>query len=332
MMPMGKKRGSTLIAILAIGVLAIFLLHMSMGKIKLNMGQIILGILGFNDNGSLFIIRKIRLPRALNGLLAGAAFALSGMLFQRVINNPLSSPDIIGIQSGASLAAVFILITPLSTTLIPAAAFLGAIGTAALIYGLSWKKGIYIPRLILIGIGMNALNSAGIQYLLMTGRILDASKAYQWMSGSLYTSDLFDSLLLVCSLVIAFLVILLYMPRLQVLQLGERSAKLAGLPVERSRVLFILVACLLSGIAVSVTGPIGFLALAVPHMVGRFFPKINGRTFGITALCGALILSSTDIAANHMFQNPVPVGLIVSAFGAPYFLFVLTGSRRAGKL
>ncbi|WP_419919910.1 FecCD family ABC transporter permease [Candidatus Poriferisocius sp.] len=270
------------------------------------------------------------MPRIVVAVLAGMSLATSGALFQALINNPLVSPDIIGIDTGATACAIAILAMGLDIRLLPLMAFAGALATAAMIFLLAWRRGFSGGRLVLVGIGVNALLSAVITYLLVRYPIERVSAAARWQAGTL-ASSWSDARMLAVGLVILLPVALLLTRRLQVMQLGDGSAMSLGVGLEKSRLAVIATGCGLSATVVAVVGPLGFVALLAPHVARFLAGALTRGLVMLTALLGAVMLLSADLVAQRLFAPTVlPAGVVTAAMGGPYLLFVLRRFNRAG--
>jgi len=249
--------------------------------------------------------------------------AMAGAIFQGIVRNPLVAPDIIGVNSGAAVAAVLWIVMKRPAGYVPAAAFAGALLAAAVIYALTWRGRISGSRLILVGIGVNAVLTAATTFLLTRAEIHDASRAMLWMTGSVYASDWSDVRVLAASLAVLAPVGAVLMWSLKVLQLGDVTAQSLGMRVERTRLALIVAGCALSGIAVSIAGPIGFVALMSPHFARMLAGPMSGGVFVLTGLVGGLLVLGSDLIGQHALGVSMPAGVITSALGAPYFLYLL---------
>ena len=277
-----------------------------------------------------FVVNSLRFPRVVVALLAGFCLASSGALFQSLLGNPLVSPDVIGINSGAALCAVFVLTVGADLSALPWAAFVGAVLTAVLIYLLAWKRGVSGSRLVLIGIGINALLGSGITYLMVKYPIERVVAAARWQVGSLFGSSWADVRILGFGVLIITPLALFLVPKLRLLQLGDELAAGLGSRVEVERMAIIVVASAYAAIAVAVIGPLGFVALLVPHMVRLIIGSLTGGAFLLTGLVGALFLLGCDLIAQQLFApTTLPVGVVTAALGGPYFLFILVRYNRA---
>ena len=277
-----------------------------------------------------FIVNSLRFPRIIVAILAGMCFAASGLIFQSLINNPLVSPDIIGINSGAAVLAVAILAAGGNIQYLPYAAFLGALLTAALIYLLSWKRGISATRLVLVGIGINAVLGAIITYITIKYPIERVIAAARWQAGTLFGATWDDARTLSIGLLFLLPPAFFLTTRLRILQLGDETAITIGSKIERDRLALLAVASLLAALAVSVVGPLGFVALIVPQAARLLLGSITGGVLIFTALLGGFFLLGADLIAQRLFAPVMlPAGVITATFGGPYFLYLLARYNRA---
>ena len=276
-----------------------------------------------------FVVNSLRVPRIMVALLAGACLALAGALFQSLIDNPLVSPDIIGIDTGAAAGAVAILAVGLDSRLVPLAAFAGAVGAATLIFALAWRRGAGGGRLVLVGIGVSALLSAVITYMLVRFPIETVSAAARWQAGTLSGSSWEDARILAAGLAVLAPMALVLVRRLRVMQLGDEAAAALGVPLEHSRAMVVAVGCGLAAIVVAVVGPLGFVALLVPHVARAMAGTLTVGVMVLTALLGSVMLLSADLVAQRLFAPTVlPAGVVTAAMGGPYLLLVLRKFNR----
>jgi iron complex transport system permease protein len=299
----------------------------TLGSFHVPYGRVVEATFGTSTREYEFIVQTLRLPRVAVAILAGCALAMSGAVFQGLVRNPLVSPDIIGINAGASLFVVYWIVTARDTNLLPVVAFGGAVAAAALIYVLTWRGGISGNRLILVGIGMNSMLSAGTTYLLVKYPIDRVSSAVLWTTGSIYGADWGDVRLLGAALLLLIPLAVVLMGSMRVLQFGDDTAASLGMLVEPTRLLLILVGCALAAVSVSLTGPIGFVALIVPHVARMIAGPMTGAVLLLTGIFGALLLLFADVVAQHYLPVQLPVGVVTAAIGAPYFLLLLYRSN-----
>ncbi|WOF21590.1 iron chelate uptake ABC transporter family permease subunit [Microbacterium betulae] len=287
-------------------------------------------LLGEQVQGASFTVGTLRIPRALIGALAGIAFGLAGSTFQTMLRNPLASPDIIGITSGASAAAVFsILLLGWSSAATSALALAVGVATALVVY-LSARGGESTGgRLILIGIGAGAMFDALVSYLLLRADESDVSVAMRWLAGSLNNVRWQDLPALgVVVLVLGPLVLLLGRD-LRALELGDAAATSLGVRVDRARVLLVLSAVGLATFATATTGPIAFVAfLAGPIALRLVGP--GGSVALPAALTGGCLVLGADLLGQFAFDTKFPVGVITGILGAPYLIYLLIRTNRVG--
>lgn len=310
--------GAGLLALVAVGAWG-----MTLGSFRVPVDEVVRSVLGAGQREYDFIVLTLRFPRVLAAALIGALLAMSGGIFQGLVRNPLVSPDIIGINAGASLAAVAWIVTRQDQALLPPVAFAGAVGAAAAIYLLSWKGRIAGTRLILVGIGLNAMLSAATTFLIVRFPIEQVSSAILWMAGTVYGADWADVRTLGLGLLVLLPLAVGLMWPLRVLQLGDTTAQTLGLPLERTRLGLVVVGCALSATAVSIGGGIGFVAFVVPHLARMLAGPMTGGVMLLTAVLGALLLLGADLIGQHALPVSLPVGVVTAALGAPYFLFLL---------
>ncbi len=269
-------------------------------------------------------IWNIRLPRMLLAALAGINLAVSGSILQGVMMNPLADPGIIGISSGAGLFGVFILVVrPDLIQLVPVSAFVGAMLAAGLIYILAWKQGIQPMRIILAGVAVSALFSAGLSATLVffSDRV---HGALAFMNGSFSARSWQEVQLILPYTVGGLCASLLLIKPLNILILGDSTARSLGLNVERTRLLSTALAALLAASAVSVAGLLGFVGLIVPHTIRLLCGNDYKSLIPGSALLGAALLMFCDTLARTIFSpREIPVGIIMSILGVPFFLYLL---------
>ncbi|RCX19176.1 iron complex transport system permease protein [Fontibacillus phaseoli] len=276
-----------------------------------------------------YMVIETRLPRLLVAALAGASLAVSGTLLQGVVRNPLADPSVIGVTSGAGLGAlIFLILLPqLPGSLVPAAAFTGALGAALVIFAISRKGGMQPAKVALIGMAVSAFGSAGIQALVVKAQLRVAS-ALTWLSGSTYARG-WDDLgwLFIWPLVLLPLAWWLAR-RLDLLALGDASAINLGVSAERTRLLGGLLGAALAASAVATVGTVGFVGLLAPHAARLLVPNANRKLTVLSALLGAVFLVLADIVGRVLLApKEIPSGLVVALLGAPYFLWLM---RSAG--
>jgi iron complex transport system permease protein len=314
--------------------LLVLVVSVAVGEFSIPLADVVASLAGAGDRATDFIVLDLRLPRAVTGLLAGAALAVAGAVFQDLTRNPLVSPDIVGVTGGASLAAVSLIVLDGSTgaVSVPLAALAGALVSGAALYALAWRGGVQGYRVVLVGIGLAAFTTAGISYVLTQGRIFEVSQAYVWLVGSLNARGWADAWPLAAALGLLTPAMLALGARADALVLGDEVARGLGVGVERTRLLLLGAAVALTGLAVSSAGPIGFVAFIAPHVARRLARPAGARSLLVTsAACGALLVAICDLAGRLLFSpTEIPVGIVTSVVAAPYFLFLLRRAHRMG--
>jgi iron complex transport system permease protein len=312
----------------ALGVLA-FALELAWGEYPLPLGDVLATLAGEGRQADRFIVIDVRLPRALVAALVGAALAVSGAVFQILVRNPLASPDIIGITGGASVAAVSVFVLGASAALIPVAAFGGAVTASALLYVLAWRGGLSPYRLVLVGIGIEALGTAGTTYALIRGRIEDVHQAAVWLLGSLNSRAFSDLWPLLAGLAILAPAVALLARSLDALSLGEDQARALGVRVEPARLGLVVAAAGLAAVAVAAAGPIVFVAFLAPHIARGLTRASGAAVLPAAALCGAVLVLASDLVGRLLLSpTEIPVGIVTSVLGAPFFLWLLYRANR----
>ena len=316
-------RLAVMIALAALCVIA-FLVGNASGTVSVSIKRIFQVL--FTDDGSTerSIIWTIRLPRMILAALVGINLALAGCILQGVMHNPLADPSIIGISSGAGLFGIFILvIMPQFQQLVPIAAFAGALLAAGIIYILAWKGGIQPTRIVLAGVAVSALFSAGISGTLVffSDRV---HGALTFMNGSLSARSWPEVITILPYTVFGIILAVLNSQKLNILILGDDTARGLGLHVERVRLGLTALAALLAASAVSVVGLLGFVGLIVPHSIRLLLGNNYKIMFPVTALLGAALVMFSDTLARTIFSpTEIPVGIVMAIIGVPFFLYLL---------
>lgn len=316
--------------LLALLTLSLCILLLLLGNTLYPIDVVMRVLLGEEIKGATFAIETIRLPRMLAGLLSGLAFGMAGNTFQTMLRNPLASPDIIGVTSGSSVAAVFcILILNVSGSYVSIAAVVAGLVVAATIYMLSRGGSFSGGRLILIGIGVQAMINSTVSYLLLRASQYDVPAAMRWLSGSLNGIQMKDIPFLFLVVLVFGLLILSLGNHLKVLELGEQTAVTLGLKADRSRLLLILSSVFLIAFATAVTGPIAFVAFLAGPIATKLVGNGNSNVLP-SGLVGASLVLCADLIGQFAFDIKFPVGIITGILGAPYLLYLLIRMNRTG--
>lgn len=315
---------------LAALVLASYAVSLMVGQTFYTPGEVWHVVLGDVVPGASFTVGELRLPRASLAALAGASFGLAGCTFQTMLRNPLAAPDVIGISSGASAAAVVgIIVLGLGETQVSLLAISAALVTASLIYVLSFRDGVVGTRLILIGIGIAAMLESVVSYILMRAAAWDVQTAMRWLTGSLNGATWGTIAPLVLAVVVAVPVLLSQGRSLDLMQLGDDAATALGVRTERTRVVVIVAAVALIAFATAAAGPIAFVAFLSGPIAARIVGP-GGSLMVPAAMVGALLVLLADLAGQYAFGTRYPVGVITGVLGAPYLVHLLIRTNRSG--
>jgi iron complex transport system permease protein len=325
-----RRHRGTVLAVLGILIVVVFAVTLMVGKSFYGPAEVFRVILGETVPGASFTVGELRLPRATMAVLAGFAFGIAGVTFQTMLRNPLASPDIIGISSGASVAAVFgIIVLALDETAVSFLALGGALVTAAAIYLLSHRGGFAGTRLILIGIGVAAMLDSAVTYILSRAAAWDLQTAMQWLTGSLNGATWAGVLPLALASAVLVPLVLSQGRGLGMLRLGDDSAAVLGVNVPRTRVLLMVSAVALLAFATAACGPIAFVAFMAGPIASRIIGP-GASPLLSAGLVGALLVLTADLAGQFAFDSRYPVGVITGALGAPYLVFLLIRINRSG--
>ncbi|PID03458.1 iron ABC transporter permease [Sporosarcina sp. P31] len=325
--PLAKKRVIVLVTSGSLLVIAA-ILSLMIGPVSFSMQEILDGIFVANDTMERRIVWELRFPRVLVGIIVGVSLAVAGAILQGVMRNPLADPGIIGVSSGAGLAAtVIMIIYPAYIMFLPLAAFLGALATAVVIYALSWRGGASPLRIILVGVAINAVIGACMSALMLlySDRV---QAVLPWLAGGIAGVGWVQFEMIIYYAIAAFVLAIFSVKHIRILRLGDEVAKLLGHNVERSRFFLIVLSTLLAGMAVSVSGLIGFVGLVVPHIMRSIVGGDYRFLLPASALGGGLLVVVADTIARTLF-NPIelPVGILLSFLGGPFFLYLIQKRR-----
>lgn len=326
-----RKQWLLIMLLLAGANACVLVLNIVLGEYAVPVFQAIGAALGFGGDEYNYVIHTLRLPRALVAFLVGCGLALSGVILQAITRNPLASPGVIGLNAGAALAAVAIIVVIPSIPVgwLPVTAFGGSLAAAAATYIISWRRGVSPIRLLLVGIGVSATAGALTTYLLTIGKIQQVTAAVIWMTGSVYGRGWEHFWPLLPWLVVLFPAALLLARQLDVLQLGDQLARGLGSRIEYIRALLLLISVGLAGSAVAMAGTIGFVGLMAPHISRQLVGASNRRLLPVAALMGGLIVMTADLLGRTAFAPyEIPCGIITAIVGAPYMIYLLYRKRR----
>jgi iron complex transport system permease protein len=306
--------------------LAVAVVNLSTGDFPVPLREVLESLAGRGDAGTDFIVYDLRLPRVLITLFVGAALGVSGAVFQGLTRNPLGSPDFVGLTVGASSGAlVVILLLGGSGPAVGAGALLGCLTTSVAIYLLAFRRGVQPFRLVLIGIGVSALLEAFNSFLVYRARLDEAVEAQVWLIGSVNGPGWTEVAIVGVVLALLLPVVLYFGRHLDMLALGDETAVLNGVRVERSRAVLALAGVVLSAAATAAAGPISFVALAAGPLAARLTRSPRAGLLPATLMGAALLVAGDWLAQRVLPGNDVPVGVVTAALGGIYLTWLLAG-------
>ena len=320
-----------ILLILAVLLVVVAALSLAMGAEPIHLGQAIQDWVRHENTASVRILRYVRLPRTCAGLLAGAALAAAGTIIQRVLANSLAAPSTIGINAGAGFAvALFCAVAPNALTAVPFAALAGAFGGAMLVLTIAEHSGASKISLVLGGVAVSGIFSAGIDAVITfvpealngysdfrIGGLFHVSMAKLWPAAILIGLSLAAALSL--------------HNELDLLLLGSEQAQSLGLPARRIQIVLLALAAILAGSAVSFSGLIGFVGLMVPHIMRQLVGEDSNILLAGSAMGGAILLCGCDLLGRLLCAPfELPVGIVMSLVGGPFFIWLLRKRGRCG--
>ena len=308
---------------------AVSLISMKLGSLDISYSELLKGLFTNSSEGNMSIIRELRFPRIIIAILVGGNLAICGVLLQVVVKNPLADPGITGISAGASLVAVLIMVLfPALNNLKSILAFGGGLMSALLVFSIAYDKGFSPLRIILAGVAINAMLSA-MSSILTTVNSNGISSVTNWLNGSLATVTWSDTKMLAIYSLIGVLISFTLRQTCNLMSLGDKTAKSLGVDINKQRIIISSVAVFLASISTGVAGIISFVGLIVPH-IGRFLIGSDHKyliPFSFTM--GAMLLLIADTMGRCLFvPYEIPVGIVMSVIGGPFFIFLL---RRSNK-
>ncbi len=319
------SRNLLVYAVLLPLTLLLLLLQIGTGEYAISIEDTFASLLGYGTGEYDFVVRTLRVPRALIGWLAGASLAVSGTLLQGITRNPLASPGVVGLNAGAGLAAVVVIVwLDVSRDWLPALAFAGALIVAALSYALAWRRGVSTTRMVLIGIGIAFVCDAVISIALLDGNIRKVNQATIWMVGSLYERSWEHFWPLLPWAAVFLPLAWLGARSLDVIGLGDETSTGLGNRIHRSRTRLLFVAVALAGSTVATVGTIGFVGLMAPHLARRIVGTRHRTLIPVAALLGGIIVLAADFAGRTLLApTEIPCGLLTALLGGPYMVYLL---------
>lgn len=331
-----KTNSKTLlvISILVVLIFIAFLVSLNLGSFSIEPMDVIKTFIGQGQRNHEIAIFKLRLPRIIIALLVGSALSTAGVILQGVTKNDLADSGILGINSGAALFVVVYIylmngnvyegMSNLTVFTMPVVALVGALFGAFLIYSLAWKGGINSSRLLLIGIGVNIAFTSILTIFQLKFTTQEFNRVMMWTSGSIWGTS-WKYVITVLPFIVIFMGITMYKSKyIDVLNLGDEVSISLGVDVEKQRRRLIIYAVILSGVSTSVAGSISFLGLIAPHIGRKIIGPKHKRLIPVSALIGTLLLLVADtISRNLLAPIEIPVGIVVSIIGVPYFIYLM---------
>lgn len=315
-------------AVTAVALIVLFLFAVNTGSLKVSPRELLEGLF-VSYNPDVSTIFDLRFPRIFIALFGGAATAVSGVLLQAVMKNPLADPGIIGISSGASLTAVLITaFCPMLYFFTPLFAFLGGMVAFLLVYSLSWKGGLSPLRIILVGVAVNAMFT-GLMSAFNSGTGSNYSGVASIVNANITMKTWDDFRTLVWYVIVGLVAAILVSGQCNLLSLEDKTARSLGLHVNRSRILVSVIAVLLAAIATAVIGPISFLGLIVPHIARLLVGSNHKVLIPYAVLLGAFTLLLADTVGRTIAAPyEISASIIMSVAGGPFFILLLRRSKQ----
>lgn len=315
-------------AITAVGLVVLFLFAVNTGSLKVSFTKLLRGLF-IEYDATVATIYDLRFPRIFIAMLGGAATAVSGVLLQAVMKNPLADPGIIGISSGASLTAVLITaFFPALYFFTPLFAFMGGMFAFLLVYGLSWKGGLSPLRIILVGVAVNSMFT-GLMSAFNSGTGSNYSGVASIVNANITMKTWDDFNTLLWYVVVGLIASLFVTGQCNLLALEDKTARSLGVNVTRSRIVISVIAVLLAGISTAVIGPISFLGLIVPHIARLLVGSNHKVLIPYAVILGAFTLLLADTVGRTVAAPyEISASVIMSVVGGPFFILLL---RRSGQ-
>ncbi len=330
------KCGMAAAAMLVLLVVCL-ILFVGMGAMEIGAGKslsILLGKLtggvpqllasGVKEN-EIAVVWDIRLPRVLCGIMVGTGLSVSGVIFQSLLRNPLADPYTLGVSTGAAFGASLAILASVTYGIMlstAAFAFLFAFLTLLLVIFIAQRGGgMFASNLIISGIIVSAILSSGISFIkMMAGE--EVSAIVFWLMGSLSSRRWSDVLLVTPFVLVGAVIAYVFANDLNVMTLGEREARTLGVNTKRIRLMYLILGSCITAACVAVSGVIGFIGLVVPHILRYWLTPDNRLLIPLSGLMGGLLLSVADNATRMMASSEIPVGVLTTLIGGPFFIYV----------
>ena len=317
------------IMILSVMLIVLSLLSLMLGSKMISISELVKSLINVNDSKYGFIVYEYRIPRLLISIMVGAALAVAGAIFQGVLKNPLASTDILGIGKGAGFFACLTISLSINKYIsLPLAAMIGGILVGVILYILTKKTNFKTTHIIIMGVAINALFDAGIQYLNVNSKG-NIQTVLVWLTGSVW-GRYWDEVKMLLPFVIIFIPIAILLGRkMDILSLGDKVAINLGENINLIKISLLLIGIVLTASSVSVVGTIGFIGLIAPHIAKSIVGNKSSIIMIVSALVGAIIIVIADTIGRVIFLPlEIPVGVITAIVGAPYFLYLLLNKTK----
>ncbi|TQK61964.1 iron complex transport system permease protein [Brevibacillus sp. AG162] len=321
-----------IVCTLAVLLVVVWMLSLSSGNLYLPWTEIIAIFMGQGNEMYSQLVFELRMPRLLTAMLAGVALAISGSLMQSAVRNPLADPQIVGVTSGAGVGAIIVLLVfPQLSAWMPLGAVAGGIISAAIVYAVSWRRGLNPIILTLVGIAVSAAGAALINILIVHSMIL-AAPALTWLAGSTYGRGWMEVGRLLPAILVLAPIAWWLGRRVDLLSFNDESSTGLGLKVRMTRLSVAVIAVLLASAAVASVGAVGFIGLLAPHAARMLVGPHHRRAVVVSAMLGAVLLAASDLLGRIvMIPKDIPAGVVVALLGAPYLFLLMFRSNRSAQ-
>lgn len=326
-----EVRAAVLTVLFLLAALAVGVWSLTVGSAGIGLSEVLSAFDGTASPGTSRVVLEWRLPRVVFALLAGAALAVGGAVFQSITRNPLGSPDIIGFSSGAYTGALLVAIFATGSAWgTSAGALAGGLLTGVAVYLLAFRQGIAATRIVVVGVGLSLFLSAFNTWLLTTMRLEQAISAASWGAGSLADIGWVHTVPTAIGMLVCLPVVLWFAADMRMLEMGDDAGRAVGVSAERVRIVLLLMGVLLVALVTASAGPIAFVALAAPQLAMRLTGTPGVRIIP-AAVFGALLLVVSDLLARTVVAPvQLPVGVVTLCLGGAYLVWLLaTSGRRA---
>ncbi|MDR2398425.1 MAG: iron ABC transporter permease [Spirochaetaceae bacterium] len=328
---LGAWRVPGILGLLGILLATALLISFSLGRYPIPLRALIarLGGVPFASPRMEAVFFSVRAPRIILSCLVGTSLAAAGVSYQGVFQNPLAAPDILGASSGAATGASLAILLRLPGYCVPLFAFCGSLSTIALVLIIGNRtQGKRTVGLILAGLMVSSLHSAANAFIKL---VADPNKVLPeivyWLMGSLAKTKPQDLGLVLIPMTLGLIPLFIFRWRINLLTLSEEEAQSMGVPVRTLRTVVILCSTLVTASAVSVSGIIGWAGLVIPHVARRLVGNNYQALMPVSMLFGALFLLTMDNVSRNLFATEIPLGLLTSLVGGPFFLWLITRKR-----